>query len=108
MPTVTKSKTNGKAPHKPARPRTKQEILEATFRIALADARATLAKLSPRQTQLAELMADGLSNFEIAGRLGISPKTGDIHRGDLYQRTGEKTPAGVARLVWIAKLADVL
>ena len=52
-------------------------------------------------------MARGLQNRDIAGELGISPKTLDIHRADVYDRLKVDTPAGVARIVWLVHLADM-
>jgi DNA-binding NarL/FixJ family response regulator len=34
-----------------------------------------LSELSPRETEVANLLADGLEPREIAAKLGISPKT---------------------------------
>jgi two-component system, NarL family, nitrate/nitrite response regulator NarL len=35
--------------------------------------------LTPRETQVLEMLAEGLSNEEIAGRLGISDHTAKVH-----------------------------
>jgi len=42
--------------------------------------------LSPREAQVARLLADGKRRREIAGLLGISPWTVDAHRRHLYMK----------------------
>lgn len=66
--------------------------LDAAVRVALAhpghdgldrgrgrSARVARDPLTPRETEVAELLADGLSNREIAARLLISPRTAEVH-----------------------------
>jgi len=60
-----------------------------------------LAHLTPREREVMELVIAGKPNKIIASDLGISPKTVEIHRG----RVMEKTRAGsVAELVRLAQL----
>jgi DNA-binding NarL/FixJ family response regulator len=42
--------------------------------------------LTPRERQIVRLAMDGLSNKEIAGQLGMSPKTVESHLGGIYER----------------------
>jgi DNA-binding NarL/FixJ family response regulator len=42
--------------------------------------------LTPRERQIVRLAMDGLSNKEIAARLGMSPKTVESHLGEIYER----------------------
>jgi DNA-binding NarL/FixJ family response regulator len=44
--------------------------------------------LSARERQVVAAVVDGLSNDEIAGRLGISPKTVESHLRRLFERHG--------------------
>jgi DNA-binding CsgD family transcriptional regulator len=44
--------------------------------------------LTPREIQVLHLLADGLSDREVAGRLGISPKTVEKHVGAVLRKTG--------------------
>ena len=44
------------------------------------------AKLTPRQQQIVRLIADGHSNKQIAGLLGLSAKTVEMHRTELMRR----------------------
>ncbi|MGD0537914.1 MAG: LuxR C-terminal-related transcriptional regulator [Verrucomicrobiota bacterium] len=50
-----------------------------------ADATTTL---SPRQQQMVELVAQGVSNAKIAAKLGIAPATVRRHLADIHRRTG--------------------
>ena len=43
-------------------------------------------KLTPRQRQIVQLIADGHSNKQIAGLLGLSVKTVEMHRTELMRR----------------------
>lgn len=55
-------------------------------------------RLSGRQLQVLELLADGLSNNEIAARLELSPNTVKFHLRDIYRRlhvTGRMHAASV-------------
>jgi DNA-binding NarL/FixJ family response regulator len=44
--------------------------------------------LTPRERQIVRLAMDGLSNKEIGGRLGTSPKTVESHLSAIYERFG--------------------
>lgn len=48
-------------------------------------------KVTNREIQIVELLAQGLTNREIAGSLGLSPRTIEKHRDDLYKRTDCRT-----------------
>lgn len=65
----------------------------------LKDNRAadTLAKLAPRERQILGLIADGLSNKQIARQLGITEATVKSHCGRLFQHLGvsDRTQAAV-------------
>jgi FixJ family two-component response regulator len=64
----------------------------------LAELRARAQGLSERQRQVMELAVDGLSNKEIALRLGISPRTVEIHRAWMMERMGAKNLAELVRM----------
>jgi DNA-binding NarL/FixJ family response regulator len=53
--------------------------------------------LSPRQTEVLRMVAEGLSTKEIARALGLSPKTVDIHRAQIMQRLDIHDVAGLTR-----------
>src|SRR3546814_3387085 len=53
-----------------------------------AAAQAVLERLSPRETEVARLVALGMPNKQIARELGISEKTVHIHRQYAMDKTG--------------------
>nr|WP_228502097.1 LuxR C-terminal-related transcriptional regulator [Plantibacter sp. VKM Ac-2885] len=55
--------------------------------------------LTPRQRDLTELVADGLSNDEIATALGISRKTVEKHLSAVFHAWGVRSRVAVARIV---------
>lgn len=56
-----------------------------------------LEVLTPRQREVLQLVAEGLSSKEIAYRLDVSVKTVETHRTDLMQRLGIHGVAGLVR-----------
>jgi FixJ family two-component response regulator len=73
-----------------------------TARLALADSRARLVTLSPREREVLEGVVKGRLNKQIAGDLGISEKTVKVHRGRVMEKMG------VGSLAELARLADHL
>jgi pimeloyl-ACP methyl ester carboxylesterase/DNA-binding CsgD family transcriptional regulator len=70
-----------------------QRFCEAVLRFARADVRTTaedpaFSALSQRERQILALIADGLSNAEIAERLAISDKTVRNHTSNLFDKLG--------------------
>jgi DNA-binding NarL/FixJ family response regulator len=53
--------------------------------------------LTPRQREVLQLIAEGLSTKEIAGRLDLSVKTVETHRTELMERLGIHGVAGLVR-----------
>jgi FixJ family two-component response regulator len=62
-----------------------------------------LAELSPRQKEVMHLVADGLSNKEIARRLGISPRTVENYRAWVMERMGAANIAALVRMVLVTE-----
>lgn len=58
---------------------------------------ARLARLSPQQFRVLELVADGLLNKQIADRLGVQERTVKAHLTAIFERLGvrNRTQAGV-------------
>ena len=79
------------------------ELRRAGVRVGRGGARATgtegLARLSPREREIAGLVADGLTNREIAARLFLSEKTIETHLTRVFQKLGLRSRAQVAAQV---------
>lgn len=76
--------------------------LEEAFAAGLAAARMAPTpsrRLSPREEDVARLVADGLTNREIASRLGIAERTVESHLDSIRAKLGVRTRTQVA--VWL-------
>jgi DNA-binding NarL/FixJ family response regulator len=67
-----------------------------------------LDRLSPRQREILQLIAEGRSTKEIAFDLGLSPSTVDTHRTELMRRLGIHDVAGLVRFAYEAGLLKVV
>jgi two-component system response regulator FixJ len=63
------------------------------------EAKAVVAALSPREQEVLLLAARGLTSREIAGQLGISPRTVEVHRAAVMHKTAAQNVADLVRLV---------
>ncbi len=70
-----------------------------------APPRAATGELSERELQVVRLVAAGLSNAEIAGRLFISPRTVTTHLQHVYGRLGLPSRTALTRWVLESGLA---
>lgn len=66
-----------------------------------------LQRLTARERTVAYLMADGQKNRPLAAKLGISPKTLDIHRANLMRKLGTKSQSEVVRTVFMCRVLTV-
>ena len=73
------------------------ESLQAMHR--REEASHALAVLSPREQEVARLVAQGHPNKQIAATLGISEKTVHIHRQHVMEKAGVSSAAELARLM---------
>jgi FixJ family two-component response regulator len=80
---------------------------EQLLGVSTTAARERHARLTPRETQVAVLMAAGKQNRAIAEELGISPKTLDIHRANLMHKLEAETVASVANLINLVRFAEL-
>lgn len=54
--------------------------------------------LTPTERRVAELVADGKSNREVAAALGIGPKTVETHLGRVFRKLGIRSRAELTSL----------
>ena len=64
------------------------------------EARRLLAQLTAREAEVLELIAKGLTTRQIAGTLGLSPRTVDSHRASIGAKAGTTSAAELTRL-WL-------
>lgn len=76
----------------PMTPRVARRVLEMFSRLAPRE--TALAGLSPRERQIIEGMVDGLTNKEIAERLGLSAHTTDGYTRAIYEKLHVNTRSG--------------
>ncbi len=69
------------------------EALAETWIVRAATGSGLAEPLSPRETQLLELVRDGLSNAEIAKKLFLSIATVKVHTRNIYGKLGAHTRA---------------
>ena len=70
-----------------------------------ARARRMLAVLTDREREIAEGISQGLSTKEMAEPLGISPRTIEVHRGNILAKLDARNMAGLVRLVVESELS---
>ncbi len=61
-----------------------------------------LERLTKREREVLDGVVEGLSTKAIARNLGISPRTAEIHRGNLMAKAGAANPASLVRMVFAA------
>ena len=54
--------------------------------------------LTPREQEIMALVASGLMNKQVAGKIGLSEITVKVHRGRVMQKMGAKTLADLVRI----------
>jgi len=65
---------------------------------ALAGQRQRIAQLTPREREIMQLMLAGHPNKVIARQLDISHRTVEVHRSNIFQKTGTSTLLELAQL----------
>jgi DNA-binding NarL/FixJ family response regulator len=77
-------------------------ILESYARAkqqAVADSEVKLATLTQREREIANLIAQGQSNLEIAANLDITERTVKAHLSSIYEKTGTGSRLNLALMV---------
>ncbi len=69
--------------HKPYLSSRLSEVFSKTVRSAGEDSASDRRRLTPREREIVQLLAEGKSNKEISGFLGISVKTAETHRANI-------------------------
>jgi RNA polymerase sigma factor (sigma-70 family) len=69
-------------------------------------ASARMAALTEREREVMELAVQGMSNKEIARRLGISHRTVEIHKARVMHKTSAESLLELARIATAAGLRD--
>jgi DNA-binding NarL/FixJ family response regulator len=83
-----------------APPITRRLIAEFAARRDPAEPLGALAELTDRERDVLRLVAHGLSNAEIAGRLVISPLTAKTHVSNVLRKLGCRDRAGLVALAY--------
>ena len=78
-------------------PAVSRRVVEAYARGGDAPSEGPFEMLTPRQREVLQLIAEGLTTKEIASRLDLSMKTVETHRTELMQRLGIHGVAGLVR-----------
>jgi FixJ family two-component response regulator len=71
----------------------------ASANIEASRDRERVARLTPREREVCQLVARGLLNKQIAGELGTAEKTVKVHRGRVMSKLGVASVAELVRLV---------
>jgi FixJ family two-component response regulator len=66
---------------------------------ATQDIRARIGSLTPREREVLQLVAGGLLNKQIAGRLGIAEPTVKVHRRHVMEKMAANSLADLVRMV---------
>jgi len=77
-------------------PRISKPVIDSYLE-RLGNQRAPLDRLTPRQREIVQLIAEGKSTKEIAFLLKVSVKTVEAHRAQLMERLGIHEVAGLVR-----------
>lgn len=72
----------------------------------LRDAKAKIASLSDRERTLLPLLGEGHSAREAADSLGLSARTVEAHRANIFRKLHINSTAALVRIVTLAELAE--
>ncbi len=60
--------------------------------------KSSFKTLTPREQEIMALVASGLMNKQVAGKIGLSEITVKVHRGRIMQKMGARTLADLVRM----------
>ena len=80
-----------------------EDVRAREERARRADAVQRLARLTPRETQVCHLVAQGLLNKQVAAELGLSEPTVKAHRQQVMSKLKVDSVAALVRLVDLAQ-----
>lgn len=98
-------------------PLPKESLLQAVYsaldqyrrmrvaRAALTELERRRQSLTPRETQVMQLIVSGLMNKQVARELGITEITVQIHRGRIMQKMGARSFAHLVRMAQSLELS---
>lgn len=72
-------------------------ISGAVVKAFLSGTKSPAEKLTTRERQILQLLAEGRTNKEVAADVGISPKTVESHRAKIMKKLGIHDTAGLVR-----------
>lgn len=72
----------------------------------ITKAQAEIALLTEREKEVAKCLADGLSAAEAACKLGISARTVEAHRGNLFRKLHINSVSMLVHIVLLAELGE--
>ena len=86
-------------------PAVADKVFEA-MRVGPTRAADPLGRMTPRQREVLQLLADGLSAKEIAAKLDISPRTVEFHKYQMMEALGAKSSAELMSIAIRQRIAD--
>ena len=72
-------------------------VSDAVVNAYLSGAAAPIQRLSPRERQVLQLVAEGCSTKQVGVLLGVTAKTAETHRGRVMKKLGIHTTVGLVR-----------
>ena len=66
--------------------------------MAASGLKSSFETLTPREREIMALVASGLMNKQVAGKIGLSEITVKVHRGRIMQKMGARTLADLVRM----------
>ena len=83
------------------------EVLDATLGfLAAAEPAPSGPRLTGRELEVAGLVSEGLTNYSIAVRLSIAPRTAEAHVENIRRKLGVRSRAQIAAWVTEHRLSD--